>query len=127
MILVTSLWIQPKCDTIYLTEKSSSGRLITENVSLKYQYKNLWNYIYDFPSPFRQIFLFLIFRVFLNNFRHFRVVLISAILLCYKKFKHRASNLYERNNFLCFSRFLCYIWRSQRLKRVNFQHLVDVF
>jgi hypothetical protein len=24
MILVTSLWIQPKCDTIYLTEKSSS-------------------------------------------------------------------------------------------------------
>jgi hypothetical protein len=56
MILVISLWIQPKCDTIYLTEKSSSVCLITENVSLKYQYRNLWNYIYDLSSPFRQIF-----------------------------------------------------------------------
>jgi hypothetical protein len=37
------------------------------------------------------------------------------------------TNLYERNNFLCFSRFFSYIWCSQRLKRVNFQHLVDVF
>jgi hypothetical protein len=37
MILeVTSLWIQPKCDKIHLTEKSSSVYLITENVSLKY-------------------------------------------------------------------------------------------
>jgi hypothetical protein len=69
-----------------------------------------WNHLYD-----------------RNNFRHFRVVLISALLLWYKKFKHGASNLYERHNFLCFSRFFGYIWRSQRLKRVNFQHLVDVF
>ena len=56
MILVTSLWIQPKCDTIHLTEKNSIVCLITENDSLKYQYRNLWNYIYDFSSPFRQIF-----------------------------------------------------------------------
>jgi hypothetical protein len=56
------------------------------------------------------------FRVFLNNFCHFRVVLISAILLCYKKFKHRASTLYERNNFLCFSRFLGYIWGTYKVR-----------
>jgi hypothetical protein len=94
----------------------------------------LWNTnieIYEtiymtFHHPFGKYFNFFIFRVFLNKFRHFRVVLISALLLCYKKFKHRVSNLYERHNFLCFSRLLGYIWRSQRLKRVNFQHLVDV-
>ena len=42
------------------------------------------------------------FRVVWNNFHHFRVVLISAIILCYQMLKRRASNLYERNNFLCF-------------------------
>jgi hypothetical protein len=45
-------WIQPKCDTIHPTEKSSIVCLITKNDSLKYQYRNLWNYIYDFSSPF---------------------------------------------------------------------------
>jgi hypothetical protein len=58
IILVTSLWIQPKCDTIHLTEKSSIVCLITEYDSLKYQYRNLWNSIYDFSSSFRQICFF---------------------------------------------------------------------
>jgi hypothetical protein len=43
-----------------------------------------------------------VFRVFWNNFRHFRVVLISALLLCYKKFKHRASNFMKETIFYVF-------------------------
>ena len=64
MILVTSLWIQPKCDTIHLTEKSSIVCLITEKI--------LWNTnieIYGtiymiFHHPFGKYFNFYFFVFF---------------------------------------------------------------
>ena len=85
-------------------------------------------YIWFFITLSANILIFN-FSCFFKQLPPFRVVLISAILLCicYKKFKHRASNLYERNNFLYFSRFLGLYLTLATIKTSEFSTLGRCF